>query len=332
MRLDVIIPCAGTAEFIEETLESVRCQTRAAEAIYVVDNACAHAGYQKAAERFAAFGVQYRRFDERLTMTRNWQRCLGVGDGDVGLLLNDDDVLRPDAFETGMALLATQPKATGALLPRVHFKNSPASLAAEALEPDTERLRKIDELREPLRGFALSILNVHHMSALFFRRGTIGFYPQLRWAPDQAFLFAHAAQGQVALARSSAAMIRLHGNSLTSASFAGNGRAVLEERDLLRMIIAFFVEEKGLRGDDLHEMAAMIESGGFKRLLQASFSFPWRRSRLDFGRRLAADARVRKFLRRDFGVMAACPRLAGFLLGMASEMRALIHEKPLSGS
>lgn len=320
MNVDVIIPCAGSARFIEETLTSVLGQSRKADAIYLVDNATEHAAYRTVAEKYASENLRYIRFEERLTLTLNWQRCLGVGSGDLCLMLHDDDTLLPDALETGVALLGEQSNASCALLPRIYQETD--------LQGEIEKLKRIDALPEPARSFYISTVNMNHMSALLFRRGPLGFYPQLRWMPDQGYIFAHAAQGRVALAYRSGAMIKTHDESETSA-LEQNGRKMVEERSHFRMAIDFFVEERGLTEKDIPLIAAIAPPYYLKRLLQACFSWPWRHSRIRMGREISRMGKMKEFLWRELGYGAVWPTATCLVTSFASDFRYFLSDKKL---
>jgi len=332
MRLDVIIPCAGSAKFIDETLASVLAQTRKPDAIYLVDNASRHTGYREIADKCNSSLVHYIRFEERLTATLNWQRCLRVGANELCLLLHDDDTLLPDAVETGIGLLEDRPEATCALLPRVLVEKEMKDLEAD-LRREIEKFRRIDALPEPARSFFIATANINHMSALFFRRGPLGFYPQLRWMPDQGYLFAHVAQGgDIVLARQSGALIRRHDQSGTATLFKENGRGMVEERLQLRTAIDFFTEERGLTAADFPSIAAIAELGSayyLKRLLQACFSWPLRKRRLHLGREIERNPAMRAYLGPALRVGRFWPAAACLITGMASDFRYFLREKDL---
>ncbi len=329
MTLDVIIPCAGSAKFVEETVESLINQTRKADAIYLADNATGHSHYRKCAEKYASKNVHYVRFEERLTMTLNWQRCLKIGSGEVCLMLHDDDTLLLDALEAGMSVLQEQPSASCALLRRV-YQDKPGEDLDAKFRRETEKIGRVDALSEPARSFYISTASMNHMSALFFRKGPLGFFPHLRWLPDQGYIFAHAAHGRVALVPHGGAIIKTHEESLTS-TFEHNGRSRAEQQAHFRTVIDFFLEEKGLAAKDIPPIAAFAQPYYLKRVLEACFSWPWRRSRMRFGREIAGLAEMKEFVRRELGYGAAWPAAACVVTSVAADFRYFLSDKKLPG-
>ncbi|WP_018343039.1 glycosyltransferase family 2 protein [Cytophaga aurantiaca] len=281
--IDVIIPCAGTAEYFEIALDSALSQICKPQNIYVLDNACQHLEYKKIVEKKNDSCIKYIRFDTRLLMTENWQRCLTVGTNPLVAFLHDDDYWSPEYLESSVALLNRNEKSFMCFTGYVNFEGSIDSVQDILVKKCKENYDKIQSLNEPVRAFYISSCNFGHMSAIVFKRAPIGFLLSSVWMPDQIFLANYLQTYEYEMNSDVNVLIRQSSSNVTSA-LKHHGFISVETIKHLRDQIAFYLRGKNL---DVYELVKSFPvdeyQGYYHRLTQASFSWPIRPALLNFG-------------------------------------------------
>ena len=94
----IAIPTVSRSGFLIESVESALLQTYPFLEVVVVDNA-SEDDTPQVLEKLNDPRLRKYRFEERMNMADNWNRCLGLAKGEYFLLLSDDDKLSPNAIE-----------------------------------------------------------------------------------------------------------------------------------------------------------------------------------------------------------------------------------------
>lgn len=104
--IDIIMPCYNAENFIENTIQSVLCQTDKDFRLICVDDCSKDKTYQKL--------QQLAQQDSRITVLRNEHNCgiaatrnIGIkeGNGEFIAFLDDDDIMPPNRLKIGRAYL-----------------------------------------------------------------------------------------------------------------------------------------------------------------------------------------------------------------------------------
>lgn len=320
MKVDVLMPCAGSGQFFEESLRSALDQSVPPDAVYVIDNGCGHTAYLDVVNRLASPLVRYVRFEERLPMVMNWQRCLEVGENAVAAFLHDDDVWMPDYLERAVGELRER-KAALVLFAQTQFTESndrPPALA----KSDRERYRKIKLLPEPLRLLSAATSNLAHMSAMVFHRKSAGFFPNCHWMADQGFFSVYASYYGFSVVDETGVFIRMSNANQTSL-LVSRGRTALEENWHRRWVVEFCSKHKSLVPDSFNDSS--MDSGHSLRLFQAMISWPPNFQLLNL-----ANAVLRKSgsgFAAPIRFLRWIPRSLWPLVGLISDLRYLQKER-----
>lgn len=297
--IDVLIPCAGTAEYFEIALDSALSQTHKPQNIYVLDNACAHTEYKKIIERKNDSCIKYIRFDTRLLMTENWQRCLAVGTNPVVAFLHDDDYWLPTYLESTLNLLNQNDQFFMCFTGYVNFEGSIDSVQDSLIKKSKDGYNKVQALTDSVRSFYISTCNFGHMSAIVFKRAPIGFQLSSVWMPDQLFLANYLQIHPYAINNSVHVLIRQSAGNVTSA-LKNHGFISVETVKHLRDQISFYVRNKNLDVNELTESIPFHDfQGYYHRITQAAFSWPLRPLLLNFGLSLLSSKAGNKKNKRN---------------------------------
>lgn len=100
-QLTIAIPACERLDFFEEALQSALRQVSPCTVI-VVDNASSHDGFRQMCEKHKVDNLIYYRFEERVPMFKNWNRCVALAKTPYVMILGDDDIIKPQfccAFE-----------------------------------------------------------------------------------------------------------------------------------------------------------------------------------------------------------------------------------------
>ena len=287
-KVDVLIPCAGNAEYFEEAIDSALKQNYKKLEIYVIDNASDHNKYKYIAEGKYLPNIHYIRFNKRLSMTENWQRCLTVGDSEYIAFLHDDDVWLPNYVANCMSRFTVGDSAEICLTGHLYFSGNIEEINLKSVKTLRNKINIINSYTEPLRSFIISTSNSGHMSALLFRRTPLGFPINSRWIPDQEYLAAYIGYNNLLINSEILVYIRLSNSNIT-ASVSKKGFISLETINHLRRTTEFYIRNKNLTPQSLID--EYINSDNFDkeyyfRLLQACFSWPLRITLINFGTKL----------------------------------------------
>lgn len=116
-RWSVVIPVAGRAKYLGETLASVLSQDPGPEnmQIRIIDNS--KAGETAVGELAAQYAprVEYHRHPQQLPMVENWNSCVEQARGELIHLLHDDDYVLPGFYARMDTLWRTRPDAGAAI-------------------------------------------------------------------------------------------------------------------------------------------------------------------------------------------------------------------------
>lgn len=211
--------------YIGDVLRSVLSQSVLPAAIYVIDNACDHYQYRAAVGGFSSEIIHYVRFDNRLPMAENWQRCLGVGNAELCAFLHDDDVWPENYIETALGCFSGS-DVEAVLSNKTHFSTGSDP------HDDHELLNYSELSREPEVVFKMVLLTScgSHMSSLMFRRGTGAFDLTSAIVIDQLFSDQYVMRNSLRLNHRSTVFIREHAVSGTSSSNQGRWRTEISAR------------------------------------------------------------------------------------------------------
>lgn len=327
MHIDVIILCSGDGEYFAETLKSVVNQTVLPNRIYVVDNACPHDKYRNIAIAADSPLIAYVKFEERYSMTANWERCLEIGDSPYFICLHDDDLWDPPVLEEATATLTLDSSITAYLLAHASFHAGQDEYERVAAVRKRESdFAFIGNLEEPLRSFVLSTSNLGHMCALVCRRRAIGYPIQNTYMPDQGFLANHAAYGKIRIGTKVNVHIRLHPKSVTT-SYSGDSRSSVELLAHIRHILIFLVENRNLRAEELAAISNDVPPAYLFRVLQACHSWPLRPALLSFGKSLLTAKPFRH--RKPFDVRHYFKPWLWILFSIVADLRYFTKERRL---
>jgi glycosyltransferase involved in cell wall biosynthesis len=321
MTLDVIILCSGDGRFFSETLTSVLKQTILPTTIYVVDNGCSHTIYENLCQKEANPIIKYIKFENRLQMTANWQRCLEIGSSTHFICLHDDDLWDKDVIYRAKNIYLCDNDITACLLGHSFFDRNETDQSTKNRAHTRETaFAVLNEIEEPLRSYVLATSNLGHMSALFCKRRSFGYPIHNSYMPDQGFLANHAAYGKIAIDPHVSIHIRLHDHSITS-SFKGNSRGSIEMIMQIRNLTLFLIENKYLSPKCFADITGKIPKTSTLRILQACHSWPLRRSLLLFGKNLLKNKPFKHSTNEKFYIR----QLFGTCIWIVSSMIADIY-------
>lgn len=149
-RVTVCVPTRNRAALLRQTIESVLSQTYPDFRLLISDNASTD-GTRALIASYGDRRLKYARSESDLGPVANLNRCLSEISTDYGIVLCDDDLLRPDHLETMVPLLDAHPGvglayaacdligADGALLePDARWNG----LSAHKVEPGDEFIRR----------------------------------------------------------------------------------------------------------------------------------------------------------------------------------------------
>ena len=287
--VDVLIPCAGSARYLEATLRSVLAQTFKAWRVTVLDNACEHDRCNEIVLALSDPRVRCVRFDQRLPAILNWNRCLSYARAPLFAFLHDDDVWLPWHLERAVERLSISGEASAYLGAHAPFSDSePAGVKAEL----AASWRFLADLDADDLITALAASPWVHMSALVARRGGPTFDPVRAWNADQAFCFAQALSGPLLVEAEVSVFIRQHPENDTR-NFS-SARASVATLELMRHSMRQLIAVGRLRPEFFVQNTTHLTSGGVFRLLQCSYSWPPDPGLRALGAALLAEPHLRR--------------------------------------
>jgi glycosyltransferase involved in cell wall biosynthesis len=287
--IDILIPCAGSAQFVLETLRSVQAQDLTDYRAWVIDNGCDHTKYKDAVSVLNDVRFTYYRYEKRLPMTENWNRCLRHVSSEYFCFLHDDDIW-PATYLCAAVRLINNTKADTVLTAHQKFIGitSPSfSLKASDAEFWTGLATATSEgllTRAILQPLA-------HMSALFFRAPVSSFDPATTWMADQTYFITRAISGLTLINSSLVVAIRIQAQSETSS--INTARASAEYVMQLRRNLLALLRTKRINSKGLVEACGAIGSGDVLRLVQAACSWPPDPELLNLARVLLSENSIR---------------------------------------
>jgi glycosyltransferase involved in cell wall biosynthesis len=199
----ILVPCAGAGTYVQETLQSVMRQSFGDFECLVIDNASPRNTYREVVNALADPRFRYIRFEDRLAMAANWNRCLGLGRHRLQAFIHDDDLWPANYLESQLRVL--KEANVSAVLANKEYFSEPGKLFG-----DIEKFKEISLTEQPLRRFLLVTGNYVHMSAMVFARGRAMFWEPTSASSDCCFLDAYAFRDDVALNPGVSALIRVH--------------------------------------------------------------------------------------------------------------------------
>lgn len=272
MTIDILIPAAGSGEFVRQALEGLQNQDYSKFRVFILDNACEHETYKQVVEEFKDNRFIYRKFEKRLPMTLNWQRCLESVENDWFGFLHDDDIWAPSYLSEAIQYIRSDTDMV--LTPFCRFRDT--NTPTPCCHVPHETMIRWGEFQNssPLhQQIKMALAPIAHMSSAIFRRKPIGFDCLLSWNSDQAFAQEYARQGEIAIAKEVGANIREHHQSITSSfSSATASRQTIQllRRNLIYLIRSF--------GDEaciaICEEAIKEAPSACFRILQATCQWP----------------------------------------------------------
>jgi hypothetical protein len=210
--LDFIVPVASASAFLEQTLSSIRNSINASCKpwlckILLIDNAIPGIDTQTDLRELAIkYSAEYIRFEERLAIYDNWNRCLTAGTSEWIHFVHDDDMLKDDYV---FNLLSKLNGCSLVLSGYEYFNDGNPTLTFSGWKESHSSFTSKEE-------FLSFLLNrSFHMSALCFKRyGCGSFDTALRYNSDQQFTkklaFSEGIEGTSVLADKPYVSIRCH--------------------------------------------------------------------------------------------------------------------------
>lgn len=140
-RLSIALCTCNGARFLPKLLDSLAAQTRQPDELVVCDDQSTDATPQiiEQVTGRVPFAVRWQRNDQRLGSTKNFERAIGLCQGDLIALCDQDDVWLPDKLAHLETALAATPRA-GAVF-------SDAEIVDENLRPLGRRLWEAGNFR-----------------------------------------------------------------------------------------------------------------------------------------------------------------------------------------
>lgn len=291
--IDVIIPCAGNGVYFEAALDSVLNQTNLPDKIYVVDNVSGHGIYSSVIDSKKSSLIEYIKLTKRLSMTENWQYCLGIGKSMYFAFLHDDDIWEPNYLKDSIEGLSIN---TSSSIVLTAFHVFIEGLLDKKLYDGEKKIKitnfkKLESMPSSIANYILCLTNSAHMSALFFKRAAIGFPINSRWMPDQFFLSSYLAISDIALVSKTNVHIRLSSTNVTS-DLVKSGFVAVETISYVRNLTEFYIRNKQLNPRNLIKYTLNSSLSNFRVLKQATFSWPLNPLLLQFGMSLIKEERL----------------------------------------
>jgi glycosyltransferase involved in cell wall biosynthesis len=290
-KADVLIPCAGSAQFFAEALESCLNQTYTDFTVWVIDNANRHSTYSTVANKFVDKRIRYLRFEKRLPMSHNWQRCLSIGEAPLVAFLHDDDIWEQNYLESALECIRNSNSLAPCITPIQRFRESPS---ARVLLPDLFEHYRLNDLSAGLASIMLFANTACHMSSfIFHRKASINFAPEFNWIPDQHFCDQHILNHGFVLNVDCRTWIRCHPQSVTDAA-SGDGRKTLEEVERIRRAIISSFEANVFNASTIEELAKIADGLTLYNLAKACYVPPYRKQFKFLREKLLANSVSRK--------------------------------------
>lgn len=292
--VDILIPCAGSGKFIEETLRSISAQTHGEFRAVLCDNACAHGEYSEQLIKIADRRFEYVRFDERLPITANWQRCLGQVNAEYFCFLHDDDLWEPNFLEVTLSPLAKHGSIFEYTL-GMHQAFQDGAKPFTSIEEETRRIWEfLASAPWPVRRTALSIGSWGHMCCALFRTRCVGFDLLKNWNADQGYISRMSCLGPGAVAADTCTRIRRH--SAASTNRFSRAQAARESLALLRENLNLLAEDNVRVAEHLISYAPQIGGPGLFKVAQAAFSWPMAPELAKIGKSILRDQTARDLI------------------------------------
>jgi glycosyltransferase involved in cell wall biosynthesis len=120
MRIEVVIPTLNRSEILVHSVQSVLNQNYKDFRLTVVDNASSD-DTAKEMLQISDPRFRYVRFEKQLDAAANWDRAIGLVNGDFNLVLGDDDALLPTALSDIAAKVEEDDETDIVLLRPAHY-------------------------------------------------------------------------------------------------------------------------------------------------------------------------------------------------------------------
>ena len=186
--------------------------------------------------------IEYIKFEVRLPLILNWQRCLSVGEAKYCAFLHDDDLWRPSYLNHVMHVFSST-DAEAVLTKNEHISADgiPNGIVSPWL------FEELDIRNDIVSRLVVLTSCLGHMSALVFKRGTGSFRVGSYVAGDQLFVDQYVHRNALVLNPSCDVLIRDHVAALSSNARKGRWSIELIDRIKENLIIVariFSIEEK----------------------------------------------------------------------------------------
>lgn len=270
-KIDILIPCAGNGDYVEATIGSVLRQDYADFRLWLIDNASSHLKYKNAADGIADERIRYLRYEKRLPMTENWNRCLESVDSDFFCFIHDDDIWAPNFLTSSMRMFQEDEALSVVLSSHTKFSSNECSSHVIA-RGEVRQWTLLSHLVRADLLFAIAVQPLAHMSALLIRGPVMAFDASLTWVADQAYLLAQARRGVLGINGATTVAIRMHTQSGT-ASFS-RAWASYETMGNCRRALTSLLKSKLLNSELPSSYLDECSPGMLFRLTQICFSWP----------------------------------------------------------
>lgn len=285
------MPCAGTGAYFKSALQSALSQTHREFRILVCDNACPHNHYSKVVRDINDPRVEYIRFEERLQMIANWQRCAAKAEADFYCFLHDDDLWEANFLSSCLSLLGGE--GTNFVLAMHQTFHGDAEVALQSADNDLLcQWRALEALSWMDCRVLLAFGTFAHMSCALFRRILVTFDQTRAWNPDQKFIFEYGRVGKGRLSAQTCVHLRMHAGTGTASFLAA--KASQETLTLIRENLIDLVRADIVVAPTIQRLAKLAGSGALFRVLHAVHSWPLTPELMDIGRTLLADPSLKR--------------------------------------
>lgn len=280
VRASVCIPTYNSAQYLGAAIESVLTQEFADFELVVSDNASSD-GTQELCGKYDDRRLRYVRFDEFVSQSGNWNRCIDLAEGEFIVILHADDVLLPGYLRRAVEIIHRNPDVGLVHCSVRHIDRDGKELHLQRLF-DSDR---VDREGEILRKLLIDGCVVNPSGVMVPRKvyESIGkFTDEIVWGVDWHMWIRIALDWPVAYIAEPLAQYRQHPQSGTSSvmSTARNGT------DELWMIKDVFQ-----RMENSHSELNALRPQAIRRVAHRTWCFAEEMCQLGFGRATRAGIR-----------------------------------------
>ena len=309
----ILMPCAGNGIYFEEAYLSALKQTHSNFNLLVLDNASPVDLYEKTTIKHPDKRVRYIRFEDRLSLPENWQRCLSFAGDGCFCFLHDDDIWHENYLSSSIEKLCSGSSPDVVIGWNILFSD-PSEICPEPL-PSTKWL-EFAAAGNDKKAAMLVLDDWGHMSALLFRRRIYDFDINSVWNLDQRYVHAYAMSGRLECSMSAPVWIRSH--SANASALAKSVRNLRERDGFAKRELVSRMDTKFFR-EAIHS-AALTNSTSAYRLAKAVYSWPIDPMLVSWASGIFNDNEVMRLIRSHsvkgklMGVPGMMPKILASLL------------------